>query len=211
MMRCILLICFTLSLTNLCNGQTLRPVTVTAEFDVNGTATKLTIPPGFDIVTNPEALTGFPYPENQNLYLVLTPYSGHESRHVAVGSRPELDAQDINAATFAKMGESFDTEFSPDKLQQRIERFDSLIDNWRSRKGQPGFESAKTLSAKSVGNAWVITAVVSNDDGSDFINCVVMRHHKNRIVVIAASSRPAGKDDVAWSVSTAEAFRNSLK
>lgn len=210
-MRYLSLICLVVAFPSLCNGQTLRPARVTVQFDVNGTATKLIVPPGFDVITDPEVLKDLPYPENQNLYLALTPYSGDVSRHVAVGSRPELDSQDITAATFAKMGKSFDTEFSTDKIQQRVERFASLVDEWRSRKGLPGFDSAKTLAAKSVGNARVITAVVSNEDGSDFVNSVVMRHHKNRIVVIAASSRLTGKDDIAWSVATAEKFRNSLE
>lgn len=199
-----------LQLTN-AYGQKLQPVTVHVEFRVNGTSATMTVPSGFTVITDPHALKAFVYPENQNLYFIMKPTSGHESRHIAIGSRPELDAHDISSSTFTAMGRSFAKDLKSRKLEEEIDSFASLVDQWRANKGQPRVAAAKTLGAKAVDDALVVTAVVLNEDGSELVNCVRMQHFRNRIIVMAVSSRLSTKADIAWVVSTANSLKGTIR
>jgi hypothetical protein len=191
-------------------GQERQSPTVSVDFRVNGTAVTMTVPPELTVITDPRKLEAFPYPENQNLYLIMKPISGHESRYIAIGSRPELDAQDISRSTFAAMGQSLAKELNSQTIQKRIDLFASLVDQWRAKKGQPGFEKAKTLEAVAVDDALVTTVIVLNEDGSEFVNCVRLQHVKNRIIVMAVSSPLLTKADIAWVVSVADSLKGCI-
>lgn len=135
----------------------------------------------------------------------------HPDRHVAIGSRPELDVHEISKDMFDKMGESFAREVVSQEIQERVETYAELINKWRANKGQPGFTSVKSLEARALDNAWITTAVVRNEDGSEIVNAVVMHHFQNRVVVIAVSARMNSNDDLRWVVSTASKFVGQLR
>ena len=210
-MRQLLLLLIVLLQITYAHAQKLQPGAVSVDFEVNGTALTMRVPPGLNAITDPDSLRAFPYPENQNLYFVMKPKSGHESRYVAVGSRPELDARDISNRTFAALGKSFSQDVDSRTLKERIESFDSLVDKWRAKKGQPGFQAARTLEAKASDDILIMTAVVLNEDGSELINCVRMQHVKNRVVVIAVSSRLSTKADIAWVVATSNRLEGTIR
>lgn len=192
-------------------GQELKPANVSVDFQVNGTSLKISVPSEFVAITDPDALSDFPYPENQNLYCIMKPTSGHESRYIAIGSRPELDAQEISSELFTDMGKSFAQEMDSRTIQDRIDSFESLIDEWRANKGQPGFEAVKTLEAKAVDDALIMTGVVLNEDGSELINSVRLQHVKNRVVVMAVSSILLTDADISWVVSTANSLKGAIR
>ena len=192
-------------------AQTLQPVTVKVEFHVNDTPLTMTIPSGFTVVADAATLKTIRYPENQNLYFVLKPTTGDESRHIAIGSRPELNEKDISRQTFAAMGKSITKDFAKQGFQESVARLESILNQWRAKKGQPGFESAKMIDATATDDAIVITAVVSNKDGSEVVSCVRMQHAKNRIVVLSASSRLKSRGDITWVVSAMNGLKESLR
>lgn len=192
-------------------GQQLQPATVSVDFQINGTSITIRVPSEFMAITDPDALKDFPYPENQNLYCIMKPTSGHENRYVAVGSRPELDAQDISREMFAAMGKSFEQGMEPRTLQDTIDLYNSLVDKWRTKKGQPGFEAVKTLEAKATDDALIMTAVVLNEDGSELINSVRMYHVKNRVLVMGVSSPLLTETDISWVVSTANSLKGIIR
>jgi len=193
------------------NAQTIQPVTVKVEFHVNETPLTMTIPSGFTVVADSATLETIPYPENQNLYFILKPTMGDENRHVAVGSRPELNKTDISRQAFAAMAKSFTKDSARQELRQSVARFESLVNQWRAKKGQPGFQSAKMIDATATDDAIVITAVVSNKDGSEVVNSVRMQHAKNRIVVLAVSSPLKSRGDITWVVSTMNRLKDCLR
>jgi hypothetical protein len=193
-------------------GQALQPGTVSINFKINGTAITMMTPPEFMAINDPATLKAFPYPENQNLYFIMKPTSGHESRYIAIGSRPELDAQDISKSTFTAMGKSLAKEMrNSHNMKTAIDRNRSLVDKWREKKGQPGFQAAQTLEATAADDAIIMTAVVLNKDGSEVINCIRMQHFKNRIIVMAVSSSLTTKADIAWVMSTASGLKRYIR
>jgi hypothetical protein len=192
-------------------GQTHQSGKINYEFEVNGTEVTFSIPEGLNLITDPAEKKLYPYPENQNLYLVLSPIDGHETQYITIGSRPELDRLQVSKKMFRDMCESLMAEVNSDTFEKRVKEMDAVVDKWRKNKGQPGFEAAKTLETKIDGDAFVMTGIILNEDGSETINCVRMQHFKNRIIVMAVSSRLSTKSDIVWVLTTASSLKGSLK
>ena len=193
-------------------GQPLHPGTASVNLEINETAMAMSVPPEFEVINDPVKLKAFPYPENQKLYFIMKPVSGREDRYIAVGSRPELDAQNISKSTFTEMGKSLAKDMSDsNNMKAAIDRNRSLVDKWRAKNGQPGFQAAQTLEAKFVDDAIIMTAAVLNENGTEVINCVRMQHFKNRIIVMGVSSSLATDMDVAWVMSTANDLKGRIR